>query len=232
MKRFLALGVCLIALAAPQPGQASPVLVSSTASFAALSVTSPASFLAPGVTLNFPVLGGFTAGLITSSPNTGAFTGMPSLLPVLLNAAANPVPGLASITVALGEAFNFTIPTWGRFVGSITEVDFTGSSARRVLDFVSANGTFTPVCDGLTAAACAPLNPALAGFSAGAAEVTFSANQTGARPNAAISASFTFQWTAPFENGGGGPGVIPVPAGLALFGVALLGLGLAVRRRA
>lgn len=237
MKWAVLSAASVLALAVPHSGQASPILVESSASFAILHVSAvddmgnPAPFLATGVTLKFMPFPSAPSAALTSS-GTGALLGMPSMLPVYVNGAAP--GGVASVTVTVSRNFDFVIPGWGRFDGSVSAVEFSGgpAAAGRVLSFVSATGLFTPVCDGLSLTACNAINPALYGFQAGEASATFSANQTGVnRPGGSISASFTFAWQALYDNGGGDPGFIPAPAGLALFGLALGGLGLVAHRR-
>jgi hypothetical protein len=118
---------------------------------------------------------------------------------------------VATFTASVGQTFSFT-SGFGDFTGNITVASQAGPANSRTVT-VFALGTFTP-------------GGTLSG-DAGAASITFTANQTGGA-NEAISASFTLA-TPPAP-----PPVVdvPEPMSMALFGLGLAGLGVAMRRKA
>ncbi|HEV7268356.1 MAG TPA: PEP-CTERM sorting domain-containing protein [Falsiroseomonas sp.] len=118
---------------------------------------------------------------------------------------------ISSFTATAGGTFSYDIPNWGSFisVGNLV-VGQSGPDNNRTVS-VFAAGTFTPGAN-------------LASFDPDDASVTFSATQTG--DAVVISASFTFA-SPPAP-----PPGIPEPMSLALFGLGLAGLGVAMRRKA
>lgn len=114
-----------------------------------------------------------------------------------------------SITATVGSVVTFDAP-WGDFSGTVTVASAGGPSTNRVVD-VFVLGTFTPDVG----------PPDLSGFDAGPMSLTFSATQTGGATGA-VSASYTIA-SPPVD--------VPAPMSLALFGMGLAGLGVAVRKR-
>jgi hypothetical protein len=110
-----------------------------------------------------------------------------------------------------------TLTSGSTFTFASSVGNFTGANNVTVVSLVSgigaivvAQGTFTPDAGG-------PLNA----YEANTMFVTLTVNQSGQ----AVSGSFTVDSEAP-------PGLIPEPMSLALFGLGLAGLGVAMRRRA
>jgi hypothetical protein len=114
-----------------------------------------------------------------------------------------------AITATIGSAVSFT-SSFGSFTGVVSSATAEGPAANRAV-IVYALGTFTP-------------SGALGSFDAGAMSLTFTANQTGG-PTAAVSASYTIA-SPP------APPPVPEPMSLALFGLGLAGLGVAMRQKA
>jgi hypothetical protein len=117
---------------------------------------------------------------------------------------------VAAFTATGGQTFSFT-SAFGDFTGTISTASQGGPSSNRTVT-VFALGTFTGA-------------GTLAGFAPSPASITFTANQTGGS-NEAISASFTL--AAPPAP----PPGVPEPMSMALFGLGLAGLGVAMRRKA
>jgi len=133
----------------------------------------------------------------------GSLTGLGDL------ASVTPVGALIpSITASNGSAISFSSAV-GSFLGTVSFVSASGPTTSRVLE-AYALGTFTPA-------------GSLSAFSAGPMSITFSATQSAL--NGAVSASFSLA-SPPSP-----PPGVPAPAALALFGLALAGLGVAARAR-
>jgi hypothetical protein len=119
-----------------------------------------------------------------------------------------PVTGLPDpLTLADGQSFSFTLMGFGSFTGTTSLTVVAGPSGARVGSFY-ALGTFTP---------------SFGGYTPGPASVTAALTQTGG-PGSAVSFGFTFA-SPPTRTD------VPAPAALAMFGLGLLGLGLARRGR-
>jgi hypothetical protein len=110
------------------------------------------------------------------------------------------------LTLTSGSTFTFASSV-GNFTG--TNNVTVSSLVPGVGAIVVAQGTFTPDAGG-----------PLAAFEANTMFVTLTVNQSGD----AVSGSFSMNSVPP-------PGLIPEPMSLALFGLGLAGLGVAVRRK-
>jgi hypothetical protein len=107
-------------------------------------------------------------------------------------------------TAMAGQAFNFTSIV-GSFVGNVTNASLTLNPGQRVVN-VFISGTFTPA-------------GVLSAFGANSETlITYSVTQTGAQESSSGSLNAV---TA-----------VPAPMSLALFGLGLAGLGMAMRRKA
>lgn len=125
---------------------------------------------------------------------------------------------LSSITATVGSAVTWAVDaggSWGSFTGTVNNVSASGPVTSRVVDLYIL-GTFTP---GALLLAQDPTHLA------GPMSLTFSATQTGGA-DATPGASFTLA-SPPAP-----PPGVPEPMSMALFGLGLAGLGVAMRRKA
>jgi hypothetical protein len=189
LRRFL-LAACAVVPLLAVAQPASSAVISSSAPIVLVGVGASPSPIAVGTT--FTPRGAFVSG-----DGDGAFLTLPLFTDVMMT----------SVTATVGSAFNFTIDGWGSFVGTANLATLGVEGSGRVVT-IKAAGDFTPLAGG-------PVED----FEAGAAQVTFSANQTG---TGVVAASFTVIWDA-VEGGGGFE--VPAPMSLVLFGAGLLGLG-------
>ncbi len=111
---------------------------------------------------------------------------------------------IAPFTSADGQAFTFTSAV-GSFAGTINDTEFLTTLAQRSLTLF-ITGTFTPA-------------GVLSGFDPNPqTTITYNINQTGPQKNSSATVFDT-------------PPAVPAPMSLALFGMGLAGLGMAMRRR-
>ncbi len=170
-----------------------------------------------------PLLGTFPGSISVTAPGVDITT----LTPLTLVAGGATGPGTRDLsgvtsfvttisgvttpfTPSNGSPFAFTLDGFGTFSspGISRATLVVNSATSRALSFF-ALGTFTPT---------------LAGFDPGPASITGGFTQDGGR-DGSVSLSFTFS-SPPSP-----PPGVPAPAALALFGVALAGLGFAARAR-
>lgn len=169
---------------------------------ALLDPTSTSALLAVGTTIG-------NAGALVTSTEAGSdfagagLTGQPVVMPDFVATGGGT------------EALSLNVAGFGAFAGVIQTASATGPASSRSM-VVYALGTWTPEVPG-----------AFDTFDASAASVTLTANQTGGA-GSAISVSFTL--AAPPAP----PPVtdVPEPMSMALFGLGLAGLGVAMRRKA
>ena len=167
-----------------------------------------------------PMTGSFPAAVTVTTPGTlinvgstltlasGATTGAGTTSFSGTTFGSNAITGVTSpITLTNGQSFDFTIAGFGTFVGTSVNVQLNPISTmtNRSVAF-NALGTFTPI------------GP----FTADSASITGSFTQTGGA-SSAVSFSFTFNSPAV---------AVAEPAGVAVFGLGVVGLGVVLRRRA
>lgn len=168
-----------------------------------------------------PIIGTFAGNGVVTTPGvlinvgsslalTGGFAtvGTGDLSTIV---AGNPITGLTNpFTLSNGNTFDFTLTGFGSFTGTTSGTLLTPGSdeQNRTIRFFGL-GEFAPT---------------FGGFTAGPASITGAFTQSGGADGAV---SFSFSFASPPQTD-----VLPAPATLALFGLGLVGIGLAKRRAA